>query len=237
MTNKTISHFMDIVMNSEYSSNNVANKWDINKSIKVKTVGNFNQESKTELNKIITELLELTGLTISIDKSDNADIIVYIGNYTEYANLYDNNIKIENNVKGFFTYSINNNNYIDKATIYIDETLPKHELYDVMKEEFTQIFGFSNDSNDMKDSIFYQYKYKNTNLYNGKYNNLDKDIIKLLYNNDIKTGSSTSDMEEYFNIPPSQRQSGSSNIRSNKGFLAIITIVIMIIIAIFLKWF
>ena len=35
MTDKTISHFMDIVMNSEYSSNNVANKWDINKSIKV----------------------------------------------------------------------------------------------------------------------------------------------------------------------------------------------------------
>ena len=73
------------------------------------------------------------------------------------------------------------NYIINEATIYINKNLTGIEREDIIKEELTQVMGLTNDSKTQKDSLFYQYKYANPELYNNMYSPLDKEIIEILY--------------------------------------------------------
>lgn len=195
----TVKHFVDIVLGSEYGNGGSESikKWKKDKPIKITLDGKYTYDDIGNIQAMVNELVGLTGLNIEIstddaDGSSGGGITIFFGETHDYARKYDKNVNKEPNAKAFFTYNIDKSGVIYKATIFVRSTLKGLERKDVIKEELTQVLGFTNDSVTQRDSLFYQYKYTDINLYNGKYNKLDREIIQILYSNDIKHGWSKS---------------------------------------------
>lgn len=197
-----VKHFIDIVLKSEYGHTNlIIKKWNKSKPIVVNIYGNYNNSDIDIINVIIQELRHLTNLNISLStrNGDNQhlSILVYFGTAQDYIIKYNKNLEREPNAKAFFTYYTSPYGEIINASIFVSEKLSGMERVNIIKEELTQVLGFTNDSNIQIDSIFYQYKYKNPMYYNGGYSDLDKDIIKLLYDDNIMCGWSYPDLMNY----------------------------------------
>jgi hypothetical protein len=193
---KIVKHFVDIVLGSEYGNggSEYIKKWKKNKPVTITLDGNYTYDDIGNIQTMVNELVDLTGLNIEISTTDDtgSGITIFFGGTQDYARKYDKNVNKEPNAKAFFTYNIDKGGVIYKATIFIRSTLEGLERKDVIKEELTQVLGFTNDSVTQRDSLFYQYKYTDINLYNGSYSKLDREIIKILYSNDVKHGWSTS---------------------------------------------
>jgi len=172
------SYFNEIAMGTEYSSHKEILKFK--KDVYVITQGNCNQELKDELIKILKELNDLIEpinlyLTEDINK---ANVRLYFGGPDDYVKINPMSQSFINDCWGLF-FIFPKYGEIDMSLVFIDverswnNTQRKH----VLREELTQCLGLGNDSFSYPESIFYQ-GWTETQ----SYSELDKEIIKMLYN-------------------------------------------------------
>jgi hypothetical protein len=171
-----VEYYNEIAGKSEYGdSNNAFYKWKGD----VKIFFDFdNSDSLKEYTKpIIKELNELIDPIniLIVDNKKDANVFIYFSSFSEYKKKCY--ITVNGNFLGFVC-STKYQSRIYNSYIFINEKLSGIELKSVLREEITQSLGFSNDSWKYSNSIFYQGG-NNEN----KFSELDKEIIKLHYNN------------------------------------------------------
>jgi hypothetical protein len=171
-----VEYYNEIAGKSEYGdSNNAFYKWKGD----VKIFFDFdNSDSLKEYTKpIIKELNELIDPIniLIVDNKKDANVFIYFSSFSEYKKKCY--ITVNGNFLGFVC-STKYQSRIYNSYIFINENLSGIELKSVLREEITQSLGFSNDSWKYSNSIFYQGG-NNEN----KFSELDKEIIKLHYNN------------------------------------------------------
>jgi len=171
-----VEYYNEIAGKSEYDDyNNTFYKWKGD----VKIFFDFeNSDSLKEYTKPIikdlNDLIDPINILIVDNKSD-ANVFLYFCDFSEFKK------KCFVNVNGNFLGFVCSTKYqsrIYNSYIFINEKLSGIELKSVLREEITQSLGFSNDSWKYPNSIFYQGG-NNEN----KFSELDKEIIKLHYNN------------------------------------------------------
>ena len=172
------SYFNEIAMGTEYSSHKEILKFK--KDVYVIIQGNCNQELKDETIKILKELNDLIEpinlyLTEDITK---ANVRLYFGGPDDYIKINPMSKNFIDECWGLF-FIFPKYEEIDMSLVFIDverswnNTQRKH----VLREELTQCLGLGNDSFSYPESIFYQGWTETQN-----YSELDKKIIKMLYN-------------------------------------------------------
>jgi hypothetical protein len=171
-----VEYYNEIAGKSEYGdSNNAFYKWKGD----VKIFFDFdNSDSLKEYTKpIIKELNELIDPIniLIVDNKKDANVFLYFCDFSEFKKKCY--ITVNGNFLGFVC-STKYQSRIYNSYIFINEKLSGIELKSVLREEITQSLGFSNDSWKYSNSIFYQGG-NNEN----KFSELDKEIIKLHYNN------------------------------------------------------
>lgn len=190
-TQDELDYFYEIAFGSEYGNKtNVIHKWG-KSEIKISIIGNPVEEYIEKLNEIANELTDLTGISFEIvDKS--SDIKIYFINHSDFKTYIDNK-NIAENSWGYVYIWWDGGNEIYKGNIYIatDKGTIESQSH-VIREELTQSLGLVNDSWEYCSSVFYQ---------EGRvqdYSNIDKAIIQLLYESDIKSGMTKSQIQKLF---------------------------------------
>jgi hypothetical protein len=163
-------------MNSEFSGKmEKPFKWTKDMKIYVdKTDQNYLVD---ELNRIVNDLnLLIDPIQIKIVNSkDQANYFIYFGYYKDFEKKYNvvNSNLLESNW-GFFEIYPNNTGIMYVDVIRTKEIEAQKHL---LREELTQSLGLLNDSWKYPQSIFYQGWTTTT-----EYSSIDKEIIKMLYN-------------------------------------------------------
>ncbi len=164
----------------------VIKKWTSN--VKVQIHGNYTESDEKELDNIISDLAELTGLSIK-KVSSNADINIYFvqqSKFNKYIPEYDKIAPQE----GLFATHYNSNYIYYKATICIRDDTSELKKHHLLREELTQSFGLTRDSYSYTNSVFQQDpQYKPV-----EYAEIDKEIIRILYDDKIKPGMSPTEV-------------------------------------------
>ena len=188
-------YFVEVAFGKTYISDYRAiRKWE--EDIKLFVPETQYLHLNEELDTIISELNTLIG-DIKIEKVSNlydANYVVYFGRGSDYAEKYESNASgyVQDFKSLFWIYSSNWRIY--GASIYVDvfretdEECQKHRL----REELTQSLGLMLDSNEYPLSIFYDEETCVT-----EYTDLDRKLIKILYDPNITPGMSRRAVEEY----------------------------------------
>lgn len=154
-------------------------KW--NTDVKIFIIGVPDADLSEELTKILKELNDLIDpieLSITNNRAE-ANVIVLFGSKSDFIEL---DSRVEPYVKyneGLFMIEYINGE-IDYGEMYVNTKgkLTTKEKKHILREELTQLLGLCNDSYMYKNSIFYQGWSDGT-----EYAQIDKELIKLLYNN------------------------------------------------------
>lgn len=154
-------------------------KW--NTDVKIFIIGVPDADLSEELTKILKELNDLIDpieLSITNNRAE-ANVIVLFGSKSDFIEL---DSRVEPYVKyneGLFMIEYINGE-IDYGEMYVNTKgkLTAKEKKHILREELTQLLGLCNDSYMYKNSIFYQGWSDGT-----EYAQIDKELIKLLYNN------------------------------------------------------
>jgi hypothetical protein len=171
-------YFNEVVTNTEFdTSNHTISKWE--KDVRIFVKGTKKQDLMVELDSIVSELnLLIDPIDIKIvNKESDANLVLFFGSPEGFTKLYPNLKPYMEENWGLF--EIFGSEEITSGRIFVDivrcksSTGQKH----VLREELTQSLGFCNDSYSYPESIFYQ-DWSETN----EYAQIDKEIIKMLYN-------------------------------------------------------
>jgi hypothetical protein len=135
-TQEELDYFYKIVFGLEYDNKtNVIHKW--NKSeIKFSITGS--DEYVQELNRVIRELTELTGITFTkVDK--NANIDIYFINHSDFTKHVPNNKLVENSCGYFYAWWDEDDIiYKAKVLIAIDKGVMGEQRH-LIREELTKV--------------------------------------------------------------------------------------------------
>ena len=183
---EVIDYFVEVALGFEFgTASKVTRKWKI--PIKVFIGGDKSSEMLNELDRIIIEIEELAGnLSISItEDSLQSNYYLFLGPGSTFAQRFP---PAQSNISsnwGLFYVYFNGANEIYKGVMYVDTeratqaAARKH----LLREEFTQSLGLARDSNVYPLSIFYSPWTLVT-----EFTPIDRDLIRLLYHSDMKTG-------------------------------------------------
>ena len=177
-TQEEVDYFMEIALGTEYGGAAPVCKWT--DALRIKVNGAPTEEDLTNLDRVIPELRELTGLAIEIvDDEENVNIyFIPESEFKDYIPSY-----VEGNW-GYFSYYTRDDGEIWEAKIGIDTVLTDQSSRNhLLREELTQSLGLGNDSYDYEDSMFYQGW-----TLTQSYSTMDKKVIELLYRDEIQTG-------------------------------------------------
>jgi len=173
-----LSYYDTIIYYTEYSKvRTFPLKYteDIKIYVKGEKIDYLNEELDTII-KELNDLIESVNITLTTDSNDY-NLLVFLGSL-------DNFRKINNYVKNFKNFSgcaisygdYNNSIILSECFVDVINYNDKNYLKHVLREEVTQCLGFSNDTYQYKNSIFYQ-GHSSVN----EYSDIDKEIIKLHY--------------------------------------------------------
>lgn len=179
-SDSTKNYFKKIAYGNEFTDGSMyLKKW--NRDIKIFVLGQKDAEMESELLKVVKELNDLIN-TINISvvtNKEDANMIVFFGSKQEFTN-FDPSLKthVENN-EGLFKIKHNISDiYFGEMYVNTKGNLTSNQKKHLLREELTQSLGLCNDSYRYSKSIFYQGWTDTT-----EYAEIDKEIIKMLYNN------------------------------------------------------
>ncbi len=179
---EAVNYFFKIGLCPEFGTctRPVVKKWE--SDVRIKVHGKYSNRDEEELDDIIHELSELTGLSIKRVTKDANINIYYVpqSKFKKYIPQYNE----DNPQDGLFAVLPDANYVYYKATICIEDRLDQLRKLHLLREELTQSLGLPNDSELYFNSVFQQNpQHKPT-----EYSNLDKEVIRLLYDRNIKPG-------------------------------------------------
>ena len=192
-----LNYFRNIGFCSEFETCDrpVVKKWV--SSIRIQMHGSYNEADEEELNKIIVELSELTGLSIKRVKS-NANINIYIvpqSDFKKYIPSYSEN----NPQEGKFSISYNNDYIYYKGVICVKSNANQRKKHHLLREELTQSMGVTDDSYDYSESVFQQ----DPSYMPTEYLHIDKQVIRILYDKRVKPGMTEEEVKTALLSSPS----------------------------------
>lgn len=193
---QAIEYFQEIAFGSEWGDTDYpVRKWNSNPRIQV--YGNPSEEDLNALNQTISDINSLQD-RIELKRVDSdPNIKIYFVPLEDFSQ-YHNNPKPGN--WGLFYYWWKPEKFvIDEAKILISTDKPTQQARaHLVREEITQSLGLPRDSYSYPKSIFYQ---EYTSVPN--YTELDKKLIQMLYEDEIKAGmSQTEAIEVFHNLLP-----------------------------------
>ncbi len=193
----TVKYLFEIGLCPEFGECNppMIKKWI--SSVRVQLHGRYTNSDEQELNSIISELSNLTGLNIS-KVNNNANINIYIVKQSEFQKYIPQYKGIERQ-QGLFYVSISSNGVIDSATICIEDQLAQNLKHHLLREELTQTMGLLADSYKYPGSVFQQ----NPNYIPTEYAGIDKAVIRLLYDDKIQPGMTQQEVSQIIKAPVS----------------------------------
>ena len=150
--------------------------------------GHYSPQEDRELDNIIAELSQLTGLSIT-KSPGSANINIYFVPQNQFK-LHCSTYNPSNSQDGYFELA-HSSDIINTANICIETGLDVHTTHHLLREELTQSLGIGNDSHKYIDSIFQ----KNPHYRPLQYAEIDKNIIRLLYDQRIKVGMTGEEVE------------------------------------------
>jgi len=187
-------YFKEIAIGSEYGRGKKIVKWTQN--VKIFVMGEKIPELERELDKIIKELNQLIR-PIKLQRVYNksqANFQVFFGTVGQYLKDVEGNAGryAKQNLAMFYVY-YGKRGIINRGSMYVDTyTLKaKKARKHLLREELTQALGLMNDSYKYPKSVFYQ-KFSRSI----EYTPVDKQVIRLLYSNQIKPGMSRQQVEQ-----------------------------------------
>ena len=182
---KVLDYFNELVFGAELGEKNQRiKKWvgDMRIFVKGERVPFLDRELDNiieEINAMITPIRLLR-----VASEEEANYIIFLGSGEDYAKIESAaRAHIERNWGLFWVY-FNGRNEIYKGSMYVD-IIRAHRMdaqKHLLREELTQSLGIMNDSYRYADSMFYQ-KWNPVT----RYSEIDKGVIKLLYQSQIKT--------------------------------------------------
>ncbi len=203
-----INYFLEIALKSEYANSDSAiKKWD--KDINIKVMGSPTPEDLITLQSVIDELNALvSGIRLQVisvggnptagNTSSHRSIPGKYPNLEIYFVPESNFSQYEPNYQpinyGFFWDWWNDRHVIDRSKVLISTVgVTQKERSHLIREELTQSLGLMQDSYQYSDSIFYQ-PWTDTNYYT----EIDKAVIKMLYQPEIRPGMTKSQVLDVF---------------------------------------
>lgn len=189
ITQEHLNYFLEVAMGSEWGSNQaVLRKWS--GDVRIKYFGSPTDSDLATLQAVVSELDNLTGDNLRVQVVDrNPNIEVYFvpeAQFTRYEPNY-----VSRNL-GFFWTWWNANETINRARVLITtDGVTQSERSHLIREELTQSLGLMRDSQRYRDSIFYQGWTSTT-----QYSEIDRAIIALLYQPELRTGMTRSQVAQ-----------------------------------------
>jgi hypothetical protein len=175
----TIFNYYDTIVH--YTENN-ENRTSLNKyekDIKLYIKGEDVKYLKEEIKIIVNDLnnlIEPINITITEDSTDY-NLLVYLGNRKGFEGI-NNDIKgVHCLGYGIIYCGYKNSIILSECFVDIKKVKTPIRQKHILREEITQCLGLINDTYQYDNSIFYEGYSEVT-----QYSDLDKEIIKLLYN-------------------------------------------------------
>ena len=186
-----MSYFSEIAFGSEYGFGDVTlKKWE--DDIRLQVIGSPNREDLQTLLQVVADLNEM------IEPAVHISLVPSGGNATVYfiphSEFYQYELPGVLFFGGFFRNWWDADGTIKRGIVVIgtdkiDQKLRNH----LIREEVTQMLGLMNDSPRYPESIFYQGQTTPTAL-----SPIDKELIRFLYQPEIKPGMAFSQLREIF---------------------------------------
>jgi len=184
-----LNYFLEIALGSEYGVGDFAlRKWATD--LRIEIFGQPTPQDLQTIHHVIEDINSLIGPQIRMEiVPSDGNVQVYFIPEAEFYNYEPPGIVYYG---GFFWNWWNFAGEINRARVVIAaDGLSQKLRSHLIREELTQILGLMNDSVKYEDSIFYQ-QYSETTAYS----NLDRSVIKMLYNDDILPGMTDFEIQE-----------------------------------------
>jgi hypothetical protein len=180
-TSEEIQYFNEVVLKSEYKSEIKENPNRYHKNVLIYLDGNPNQIMINEVKKVVGDLNDLIdpiSIGITNVKSESC-ITMYFGDINVFRSTNPDCKQIQTKNLPGYVKTKSNDGKIKSGKIFInlDKLGNTDKLRHVIREELTQSFGLMNDTYTYSNSIFYEGE-----SYVTEYSEMDKTIIKMLYN-------------------------------------------------------
>lgn len=189
-----IEYFSEIALGFEFGGGEeITRKW--NMDMKIFVGGNKKAELMTELQSIIAEIngLATDGFDMSIvTDSLQSNFYIFLGTGDDYGEMYPAEAYLVASNYGLFAVYYDASNHFYNGHMYVD--IVRAELSaqkHLLREELTQSLGLAKDSPLYPKSIF-QEAWTTTNTYE----DIDKDLIRLLYHPQMQVGLNETQVEE-----------------------------------------
>ncbi|MBU0530017.1 DUF2927 domain-containing protein [bacterium] len=182
-TQEEIDYFIEIALGAEFGNETpVIKKWT--NDIRIKINGDPTEADRQTINNIVNDLNELiTVIKIKlVEKNEN--LVIAFSPESEFSSIDPNYVPTN---YGFFWALWHDDNFViyDTSILISSAKITQKERSHLIREELTQSLGLMNDSNKYKNSVFYQEWTDVTD-----FSEIDKSIIKLLYQKKVKPGMS-----------------------------------------------
>ncbi|WP_276373250.1 DUF2927 domain-containing protein [Chryseolinea sp. H1M3-3] len=193
---QVIQYFQEIALGFEYGgATEVTRKWVTD--MKIFVGGNKTPELMNELQAIINEINSLAndGFKISIVTDTlQSNYYVFLGAGATYAERFPSLATLVADNWGLFSVYWDATEQIYRGHMYVDiERANPAEEKHLLREELTQSLGLAKDSNsDLYLNSIFQAKWTTTTAYD----EIDKDLIRLLYHPDMQIGLNREQVEE-----------------------------------------
>lgn len=212
VTSEQLDYFLEVAMGSEFNSNQVVlRKWG--SEVRIKYFGTPTEQDLETLQSVVSELDELTGDNLRVQLVDrNPNVEIYFVPESQFRR-YEPNYVPRN--LGFFWTWWNNTQTLNRARVLITTSgVTQSERSHLIREELTQSMGLMRDSSRYRDSIFYQGWTDTT-----EYSTLDRAVISLLYQPQLQTGMTRSQVAQTLEglQVASERRSSNQSTFANFG--------------------
>jgi hypothetical protein len=191
-TQEEIEYFTEIALGAEFGDEvPVIKKWTTD--IRIKVNGEPTVTDLQTINNIIDDFNELIAAIKIKLVNKNENLTITFSPESDFAEIDPNYVPTN---YGFFWALWHDDNFViyDASILVASTEVTQKERSHLIREELTQSLGLMNDSNKYKDSIFFQGWTDIT-----AFSEIDRAVIKLLYQNKIEPGLSKKQVLEVLN--------------------------------------
>ena len=193
-SSQVTNYFLEVALGAEFSQSSSApriRKWQ--GDVRIQPMGNPTEQDLNTLRSVVRELNELTDREIRLTiVNQTPNVTIHFAPESRFSQLEPN---YQPGNYGYFWTQWDRSNRIYQANVLITTTkVTQKERSHLLREELTQALGLMRDSNQYRDSIFYQ-PWTAVQQYSA----IDKALIKTLYRPDIKPGMTREEVKGVLN--------------------------------------